>query len=141
MTNGPRVSAREAHELVAQHGYVYLDVRSVPEFLGGHPRGAYNVPLLLSEAVPNQRFVHEVEQALGKQQKLIVTCASGVRSLRAQELLYEAGFLDVIDQRAGMDGVRDAFGRVKEKGHRAEALPVAHSAEPGRSYDALTMRE
>lgn len=140
MTTAQRISAREAHELVSQHGYAYLDVRTVAEFDAGHPEGAYNVPLLLSEGVPNQQFVAEVERALGKQHKLVVGCASGVRSLRAQELLIAAGFTDVIEQRAGTEGVRDAFGRVKEKGYRAEGLPMATRAEEGRSYAALKAR-
>jgi rhodanese-related sulfurtransferase len=120
-----------------QHGYVYLDVRTVAEFDTGHPAGAYNVPLLLSEGVVNERFVDEVQRALGKPQKLVVSCASGVRSVQASALLCAAGFSHVVEQRAGMDGVRDAFGRVKEKGHRAEQLPVAMRAEVGRSYAEL----
>lgn len=140
MSTSQRISAREAHELVTQHGYVYLDVRTVAEFDTGHPHGAYNVPLLLSEGVPNTQFVAEVERALGKQQKLVVGCASGVRSLRAQELLTAAGFVDVVEQRAGTEGVRDPFGRVKEKGYRAEGLPLATHAEPGRSHAELKVR-
>ena len=41
-----RVSPAEAHSLVSEQGYVFLDVRSVPEFEQGHPNGAYNIPLL-----------------------------------------------------------------------------------------------
>lgn len=133
-----RVSAREAHALVSEQGYAYLDVRAVPEFDTGHPPGAYNVPLLTPRAGggmdENVQFVDDVRAALPLETKLVVGCASGVRSQRASELLLAAGFRDVVEQRAGIDGVRDAFGRVREKGHRGEGLPMAMQAEPGRSH-------
>jgi rhodanese-related sulfurtransferase len=133
-----RVSAREAHALVGEQGYAYLDVRAVPEFDTGHPPGAYNVPLLTPRAGggmdENAQFVAEVRAVLPADAKLVVGCATGVRSQRASALLAEAGFCDVVEQRAGIDGVRDAFGRLREPGHRAEGLPLATRAEPGRSY-------
>jgi hypothetical protein len=39
-----------------------------------------------------------------------------------------------------MDGVRDAFGRVREPGYRAEGLPISVRSETGRSYAALLAR-
>ncbi len=112
-----RISAREAHALLAE-GYVYLDVRSALEFALGHPHGALNVPLGGGD------FVEDVRDLLGDDARVIVGCATGVRSLVAAQQLLAAGFTDVLEQRAGMDGVRDAFGRVKERGWRAEGLPV-----------------
>lgn len=143
MSDVPRVSAREAHALVREQGYAYLDVRSVPEFDAGHPEGAYNVPLAEPAAEgmrDNPRFLAEVEALFEKAAPLVVGCASGVRSLRAASLLRERGFARVVEQRAGMEGVRDAFGRVKEKGHRAEGLPVATRAAPGRSHADVRAR-
>lgn len=137
MARSERISAREAHQLMCEAGYVYLDVRSTPEFDSGHPEGAYNVPLLVngvSGLEENPQFVAEVEAVLGKAHRLVVGCASGVRSRRAVELLRAASFVEVLEQRAGMDGLRDAFGRVQEKGYRAEGLPIALRAQPGRSY-------
>ena len=40
-----RVSPAEAAKLVDEEGYQFIDVRSVPEFDAGHPKGAFNVPL------------------------------------------------------------------------------------------------
>ncbi len=40
-----RVTPPEAAALLAE-GWIYLDVRSIPEFDLGHPTGAVNVPLL-----------------------------------------------------------------------------------------------
>jgi rhodanese-related sulfurtransferase len=122
-----RVSAREAHELMQREGYVYLDVRSAPEFDTGHPKGAQNVPLLLPDPSgmrENPEFLAQVAALFGPAQKLVVGCQSGVRSLKAAQLLLESGYLNLVEQRAGMDGVRDAFGRMKEKGWRAEGLPL-----------------
>jgi rhodanese-related sulfurtransferase len=133
-----RVSAREAHALLQEQGYVYLDVRAVPEFDTGHPPGAYNVPLLTPRIGggmdENSAFVEQVRAVLPSDTKLVVGCATGVRSQRAAALLLSAGFSDVVEQRAGIEGVRDPFGRVREKGHRAEGLPLTTEAQPGRSY-------
>jgi rhodanese-related sulfurtransferase len=40
-----RVSPQEAKDLMDKEGYVYVDVRSIPEFEAGHPAGAFNVPI------------------------------------------------------------------------------------------------
>ena len=40
----------------------------------------------------------------------------------------------MIDQRAGWDGARDAFGQVSEPGWSRAGLPTANGAEPGRAY-------
>lgn len=108
-------------------GYVYLDVRTRPEFDEAHPARAVHVAWL--EPGPegmssNPSFVAQVEAALGRDARIVVGCASGVRSLAAATALIESGFVDVCEQRAGMAGVRDAFGRVREKGWRDEGLPI-----------------
>ena len=47
------VSPQEACDLLTrEEGYVYLDVRSTPEFSEGHPQGALNIPL--HHAQPDQ---------------------------------------------------------------------------------------
>jgi rhodanese-related sulfurtransferase len=139
----PRISAREAHALLEQD-HVYLDVRAVAEFDTGHPNGAYNVPLLVPRAgggmAENADFLRVVRAVLPKHAKVVVGCATGVRSLRAAELLIGDGYTHVVEQRAGMDGVRDAFGRVQEKGHRAEGLPISQARDEEKSYLALLAR-
>jgi rhodanese-related sulfurtransferase len=143
MSAREQVSPREAHTLVVEQGYAYLDVRTVPEFAAGHAPGAYNVPLLVPSAqgmLENLQFLPEVAATFGKSSKLMVVCASGVRSLRAAQLLRAAGFSDVLEQHAGMEGLRDPFGRVKQKGYRDEGLPIASESQPGRSHDELRAR-
>ena len=114
-----RVSPKEADVLVSDEGYVYVDVRSIPEFDAGHAAGAYNIPLLHatpSGMRPNGDFMPVITAVFSKDSKLVIGCRSGNRSLRAAEALLAAGFEHVVDQRAGHGGARDAFGQVLEAG-------------------------
>jgi rhodanese-related sulfurtransferase len=138
-----RVSPLEAAALLEDEGYAYLDVRSIPEFDEGHAPGAYNIPLLHatpSGMRPNGDFMSVVAAAFPKSSKLVVGCRSGNRSLRAAEALLAAGFEHVVDQRAGHEGVRDAFGQLQEPGWHAAGLEVEREAEPERTYQALLAR-
>ena len=121
-----RVSAVEAKAL-CDAGWDYLDVRTDEEFAMGHPKGARNVPFLVSEAGElraNSSFVEDVTSIFPSTTKLVVGCASGVRSARAVEQLRDAGFEALADVRPGFAGVRDSFGRVIERGWLAEGLPI-----------------
>lgn len=135
-----RVSPQEARELIERDGYVYVDVRSVPEFQAGHPEGAYNVPLMHMGAggmSPNADFLAVMQKAFPKDAKLVVACKAGGRSLRAAGMLEAAGYTNVVDQRAGFEGAHDpATGRV-EPGWRPAGLPVSQQAAPGHDYEAL----
>ena len=140
MSQVRRVSPAEASELVASGGYLYLDVRTVPEFEAGHPRGAHNVPFAHAGPagmVPNPDFLPVIEARFPRDEKIIVGCAAGQRSLAAAERLIAAGYTDVIDQRAGFSGVRDPFGAVTEPGWQRAGLPTATAAETGRSFAEL----
>lgn len=138
-----RVSPLEAAALLEDEGYVYLDVRSIPEFDGGHAVGAYNIPLLHATASgmrPNGDFMSVVAAAFPKGSRLVIGCRSGNRSLRAAEALLAAGYEHVVDQRAGHDGARDAFGQLQEPGWHAAGLEVERETDPERSYEALLAR-
>ena len=138
-----RVSPKEADALVKEEGYVYVDVRSIPEFDTGHATGAYNIPLLHatpSGMRPNGEFMPVVTAVFSKDSKLVIGCRSGNRSLRAAEALVSAGFEHVVDQRAGHGGARDAFGQVQEAGWESAGLEVATEAHPDRTYEALLAR-
>lgn len=136
-----RVSPEEAKALIEGEGYVYLDVRSVPEFDAGHPAGAYNIPIAHmgpGGMQPNPAFVAEVGEAFPTDTKIVLGCKAGGRSLRAAQALANAGYTDLVDQRAGFSGARDAFGQMQEPGWQGAGLDVAVEAEPGRSYTDLT---
>jgi rhodanese-related sulfurtransferase len=138
-----RVSPREADMLMRQEGYAYVDVRSIPEFEEGHPAGAYNVPLMHATPLgmrPNGDFMSVLRAVFPKDAKLVLGCRTGNRSLHAAELLMEAGFEHVVEQRAGLHGARDAFGQLKEPGWQTLGLEVSLEAKPERSYAALLAR-
>jgi rhodanese-related sulfurtransferase len=133
---GRRISADEAKDLMDQDGYVYVDVRSVPEFAAGHPTGAYNVPLLHmgpQGMAPNPQFMAAMEKAFAKDAKLIVACKGGGRSAQAAAMLEASGFTNVVDQRAGFEGHA-------EPGWRPKGLPVSTQAEAGRDWDAIAAK-
>ena len=132
MPNVRRVSPLEAKRLVDE-GYTYVDVRTVEEFDIRHPTGALNVPLV------SARFLAVMQSLFGLDAKIVVGCATGVRSLRAARMLADAGFLEVVDQRAGLDGARSPFGAVVEPGWKAAGLPTASGTDEG-SFAVLIAR-
>jgi len=126
-----RVSPADANALIEKEGYSYVDVRSVQEFQAGHPKGAYNVPLLDMGPMgmaPNPDFLKVMEQSFPKDSKLVVGCKMGGRSLKAASMLDAAGFANVVDQQAGFDGWRPA------------GLPVSTDAAPDRSYAGILQK-
>jgi len=132
-----RISPEEALRLMQEKGYVYVDVRSVPEFEAGHPTGAYNVPLMHMGAggmQPNPQFLDAMKASFADDAKLVLGCRSGGRSKRAADMLIAQGFTRVVDQRAGFEGATDPFGKMAEPGWRPQQLPIATQAEPGRSW-------
>jgi rhodanese-related sulfurtransferase len=134
-----RVSPQEARELMQTEGYVYVDVRSIPEFDAGHPEGAYNVPLLHMGShgmSPNPEFLDVMQRHFTKDAKLVLGCKAGGRSLQAAGLLASSGFTNVVDQRAGFEGAGGPGG-VSEPGWRPAGLPVSTQAGAGRAYEAL----
>jgi rhodanese-related sulfurtransferase len=133
-----RVSVVEAKKLLDE-GYAYLDVRTTEEFGARHPSGAINVPLSLpgpAGGIANPEFLDVILRVLPTDAKIVVGCSTGVRSLRAAELLLAAGYTDVVDMRAGLDGARSAFGSKTEKGWADEGLPVSSGADAG-SYASI----
>jgi rhodanese-related sulfurtransferase len=136
-----RVSPEEAQRLVENEGYLYVDVRSIPEFDAGHPRGAYNVPLKHMDASgvsDNEDFVAVMDATFGKDAKLVLGCKSGGRSLAAAQTLEGEGFTEVIDQRAGYVGGMGPQG--PEAGWAPKGLPTSKVAEAGRDYMALVAK-
>jgi rhodanese-related sulfurtransferase len=126
-----RVSAGEAKSLL-DLGYAYVDVRTVEEFHLLHPEGARNVPLQPAAGpASTDRFLAVMESLFAKNAKIVVGCATGVRSLRAAEVLQAAGFTDVVDQRAGMEGRRGTFGNLLEAGWLDAGLPVTSGPDQG----------
>ena len=137
-----RVTPPEAAALL-DSGWVYLDVRSIPEFDEGHPVGAANVPLLHLDngrMAPNPDFQAVVSANFPAETKLVVGCKVGGRSLRAATLLEAAGYSNVVDMRGGFHGERDAFGRVSCAGWAESNLPCESAPAADKTYAALKKR-
>ena len=131
-----RVTPQEAKMLMEQ-GYVYVDVRSIPEFDKGHPEGAYNVPLLHmgpGGMAPNSDFGPVMEKNFAKDQKLIIGCKMGGRSAQASQWLEANGYTNIVDQKAGFDG------QPGNPGWAPAGLPVASTAAAERTYEQLKSR-
>jgi rhodanese-related sulfurtransferase len=137
-----RVVPAEAATLLDE-GWVYLDVRSIPEFEQGHPVSAANVPLLHhlnGRMAPNPDFQRVVEANFSKDAKIVVGCKAGSRSLQAATLMEAAGYTSVVDMRGGFHGERDPFGRVSCAGWADAGLPVETTAPVEKTYEALATR-
>lgn len=134
-----RVGPAEALARMGE-GYVYLDVRSVPEFEAGHPAGAFNVPWAHpgpGGMTPNDDFVRVVLRRFGASARLVVGCQAGNRSMRAAEALIAAGVTDLYEQRAGWGGQRDPFGKLIEAGWERAGLPTETGSPAGRGWADL----
>jgi rhodanese-related sulfurtransferase len=131
---------KEAQELL-QQGWVYVDVRSVPEYEAGHPAGAYNIPLMHfipgRGMSPNPEFQAVFSKHFGKDAKVVVGCKTAGRSLRAAELLAGAGWQSVVDMRGGFEGERDMSGAAVVAGWKDSNLPVEQTAPAERTWEGL----
>jgi rhodanese-related sulfurtransferase len=137
-----RVTPVEAEALLKE-GWTYLDVRSIPEFDGGHPTGAVNIPLLHmagGRMAPNAAFRSVVEGNFAKDAKIVVGCKAGPRSQQAAMLLEAAGYTNIVDMRGGFHGERDNFGRVAVAGWAESGLPVEAAAPAEKTYAELEKR-
>lgn len=124
------IGPREALALM-ERGAPYVDVRTLEEFESGHPANAFNAP------ISEPDFAPIMSACFDKAAPIVLGCRSGHRSVVAAKALEAEGFTDVLEQRAGWDGARDAFGRVTEAGWRKEGLPVEQGAGGERSFASL----
>ncbi|MCY4544813.1 MAG: rhodanese-like domain-containing protein [Gemmatimonadetes bacterium] len=137
-----QVMPDEAARLVESEGYVYIDVRSVPEFDQGHPAPAVNIPLLHADEqsgqmTPNPDFVQVVKANYPEDAKLVLGCRTGQRSDHAAQLLQSMGYQTVVNMRCGFSGEMTPFGQVVNPGWEEVGLPVSHDSGEGVSYASL----
>ena len=134
------LTPREAHALMNDEGYSYIDVRTEQEFSQGHPVGAVNVPAFLAGPggmMPNPMFLQVMQRVFNTQDKLVLGCAAGGRSGRACQMLAGTGFTELVNVAGGFAGARDSYGQVVTAGWEAEELPVATD---GASYADMQAR-
>lgn len=138
------IPPREAHERLFAEGsdWVYIDVRSEPEFQGGHPKGAINIPIfhldpMTQQMRPNQEFLQVVSANFDKSQPLVLGCQKGGRSARAAQILAEAGYEKLANMVGGYGGLYDETGMLVQEGWEAAGLPVSQEADSGATYAEL----
>ena len=139
------ISPREAYDTLRQDaGAVYIDVRTVEEFVEGHPQGAVNIPIAFHDPaqgmVYNHEFVEVVERHYAKDRKLLLGCKAGPRSNSAANLLEQTGYQDVASVMGGFDGMRDPYGEVVVEGWAGLGLPVSQENVEGTSYESLAAK-
>lgn len=139
-----RITPEEAKELLDSGGYLYLDVRTVPEFEAGHVPGAKNVPVVEPDGYGrmalNPRFLEVVEANFPKDAKCITGCQKGGRSLKAAQLLLQAGFTNVVDMRGGFGGETDEMGRMTFPGWASRGLPATRDSAREDRYESLAKK-
>ena len=97
-----RVSSDEAAKMmVAESGYLILDVRTPAEFAGGHIPNAINVPNESIQTTPPKELPD-------KAQRIFVYCRSGARSQQAAQKLANMGYTNIVE----MGGIKDWHGDV-----------------------------
>lgn len=84
------IATNEAIELI-DNGAIVIDVRSLDEYNTGHIRGAINIPLDMINTI-----------SYGKDESLIIYCASGKRSLEAVNTLSDMGYTNLYNLDGGM---------------------------------------
>ncbi len=99
---------------LASGNAVLLDVRSIPEYVAGHPEGAINVPYpRIHETIDPTLSADEkatllVEAVLAavpdKDTPILVLCKTGSRSIAASNLLADAGYTHVRNIWEGFEG-------------------------------------
>ncbi len=138
-----QINPQEAYRILeAATETLYLDVRTVAEYVAGHPKSALNVPVVIpnpatGQMTPNPEFLLTVEANLPKDAKIIVGCMSGGRSQLAAELLERAGYQNISNMQGGFGGKCDPMGRVVVRGWRDAGLPVELGDGGAASYEAL----
>ncbi|KAH6797066.1 sulfurtransferase 18 [Perilla frutescens var. hirtella] len=97
------VDVHAARDLLTQ-AHLYLDVRTEEEFKNGHLENALNIPYLINTPqgmVKNPKFMDQVRSHCDKEDRLVVGCKSGVRSVYATTDLLNAGFKHVYNMGGG----------------------------------------
>jgi rhodanese-related sulfurtransferase len=106
----------------------YVDVRTVAEFVGGHPRGnVVNVPIVFfrpksGEALVNDSFLLVIDDLFEKDTAIITGCDDGERSSQAAGRLIDAGYTNVSVLLSGFTGWRQ------------HGLPTSRDNRDGVSY-------
>jgi rhodanese-related sulfurtransferase len=101
LSGAKELSAADVVNLINRRDAIVLDVREPTEFKSGHIPRARNIPL--SQLKDR---VQELEKQ--KSRPIVLSCASGSRSLNASRVLRQHGFNEVFALRKGLLGWTEA---------------------------------
>lgn len=104
---GDEIAAPAAYERAASGNLTIIDVRRPSEWREtGLPEGAVGISLHNMVFLERGDFAADVAAALGgdRDAPVATICAAGVRSARAEEILRDAGFTNVVNIGEGMMG-------------------------------------
>ena len=100
--NRPTITnAQLAAQLKEGHAPLVLDVRTPEEFKAGHIPGAVNIPV-------DQLSSRLGELGIAKGDEVVVHCEKGGRAAKAEALLAQSGYTEVVDLTGHMSGWREA---------------------------------
>jgi rhodanese-related sulfurtransferase len=126
-------------------GWIYIDVRTPEEFQAGHVKDAYNVPFAMRDRAgrmtPNEDFATVMKRNFPLGAKLVVGCATGVRSVHACQILEAEGYTSLVNMQCGYAGARDSTGAIVEPGWQPSGFPCDMSSPPERTYRKLWEHE
>lgn len=140
----PEITPAEAKRLLDGPGQaVYLDVRTVAEFVAGHPPGALNIPVaevnpMLGRMEVNPGFIETVRRVIPTDAQVVVGCKSGPRSEMAVQMMIAAGYGKACNLVGGFAGVVSPNGEVIEDGWASSGFPVERGDGGERSFASLS---
>lgn len=138
-----QVTPEEAKRLLDRGGILYLDVRTVPEFVNGHPPSALNIPVAeinqqTGRMEVNEKFLGVVTANISPDAQLLVGCKTGGRSATACEMLAQAGYKSLRNVIGGFGGITDPNGQVVQEGWSTLGYPVERGDGAAKSYTSLS---
>lgn len=100
----PEVTSAETKEQIESgEAGLILDVREPDEWAQGHIPGAVHVPLGLLEARADPASPASIpELTEQRDRRVIVQCASGIRSLYGADMLLRMGYTDAVSLAGGI---------------------------------------
>ena len=119
---------------------LYVDVRSIPEFIQGHPIRAINIPIMHKVSfgmAPNSEFEKVATHVLPKNKKLVVGCMVGGRSQKACEILERHGYTLLFNVYGGFGGGYNPETGEPQLGWKDLGLPVSTENGEGVSFESL----
>ena len=102
--NSPLVSSQEALDLVQNHNYQLIDLRTPEETAEGSIEGALEINFLSDD------FQNEISK-LDKSGKYVLYCRSGGRSGKAWNLMNNMGFSEVKDATDGYSSLNEELNK------------------------------